>query len=57
MSQCDVVLVVSALLGKRDDMVDVELILMEYPINVLVTNEAFFGLPVQQAAFKRSAVL
>ena len=57
MSQGKVVLVVCALLVHRDDMVNVELILMEYGIYGVVTNKAFSGLPVQQATFKRSAVL
>ncbi len=57
MSQSEVVLVVCALLGQRDGMVNVELILVEYGIDGVVTNEAFSGLPFEQATFKRSAVL
>ena len=49
MSQSEVLLIVRALLGQRDDMVDVELILVEYGIDGVVTNEAFPGLPFEQA--------
>ena len=57
MSQGEVMLVVWALLGQRDDMVNVELILVEYGIDGVVTNEAFSGLPVEQSPFKRRAAI
>ena len=56
MSQSKVVLVVCALLGQRDNMVNVDLILVEYWIDGVVANEAFLGLPFEQTTFKRSAL-